>query len=40
MEESVKAQISLEITMRMRRRIVRHLATKLESVEATDMDGI
>lgn len=39
-EESVKAQISLEITMRMRRRIVRYLATKLESVETTDMDGI
>jgi hypothetical protein len=33
-----QAQISFEITMRMRRRIVRYLATKLVSVKITDMD--
>lgn len=33
-----QALISFEITMRMRCRIVRYLATKLVGVETTDMD--
>jgi hypothetical protein len=39
-EWSRQAQISFEITIKMRRRIVRYLATKLVKAKITDMDDI